>query len=155
MSKEKIELAEIQREIEQEFSKNKYPELPVQFENFLEINNDEAVFLPDEFDLRIVDLQRQCEVHYDIPIRGRLPFLKRFIKRIYGFHMKQLWEMQNGINKEMAELLCQVRNYIHREHETTEQLKKQCDDYEKRIRYLEELVKKNEDSSSFTHTLLW
>lgn len=136
MGEEDRQLQEACLKIEKEYSECRYPELPAQFENFLE-NPDGMSFYEDDFHEAAEGLRRQCVVDYDFPIRGRFLRIKRFIKKLYRFHMKQLWDTQNGINREMAELFCRAGDYICRQKE----LEEKCKDYEKRIQQLEEMVK--------------
>lgn len=97
-----------------------------------------------ERDVRYMD--RSYYVDYDQPITGRSPRIKKFIKSLYQFHLRPLWDAQNCFNLKAASAMSQMRNFVLQQIEQNEQMEKHLEELRKVCREqelkIEQLEKK-------------
>ncbi len=97
----------------------------------------QGVFFQSQLEEDLEFLNSSYHVDYQAPIPGRLKKLKLLLKKLYGFHMKPMWQHQNDINAEIVMALNQMRYFIIEQKAENEVLKKRIDELENSERIIE------------------
>ena len=92
--------------------------------------------------------------HLDVYKRqtGRSPRVKKFIKSLYQFHLRPLWDAQNCFNLKAASAMNQMRNFVLQQigqneqvEKHLEELRKVCREQELRIEQLEKMLSEEKE----------
>ena len=143
-----INIDEIMQELRNNAKNKSYPKEAVAFDAVCARKKEAEDF--DFFrelmerDVRYMD--RSYYVDYDQPITGRSPGIKKFIKSLYQFHLRPLWDAQNCFNLKAASAMSQMRNFVLQQIEQNEQMEKHLEELRKVCREqelkIEQLEKK-------------
>ena len=143
-----INIDEIMQELRNNAKNKSYPKEAVAFDAVCARKKEAEDF--DFFrelmerDVRYMDLIYY--VDYYQPITGRSPRIKKFIKSLYQFHLRPLWDAQNCFNLKAASAMSQMRNFVLQQIEQNEQMEKHLEELRKVCREqelkIEQLEKK-------------
>ena len=143
-----INIDEIMQELRNNAKNKSYPKEAVAFDAVCARKKEAEDF--DFFrelmerDVRYMD--RSDYVDYDQPITGRSHRIKKFIKSLYQFHLRPLWDAQNCFNLKAASAMSQMRNFVLQQIEQNEQMEKHLEELRKVCREqelkIEQLEKK-------------
>lgn len=143
-----INIDEIMQELRNNAKNKSYPKEAVAFDAVCarkkEAEDFEFFRELMERDVRYMD--RSYYVDYAQPITGRSPRIKKFIKSLYQFHLRPLWDAQNCFNLKAASAMSQMRNFVLQQIEQNEQMEKHLEELRKVCREqelkIEQLEKK-------------
>jgi len=143
-----INIDEMMQELRNNVKSKNYPKEALAFDAVCSKKKEEEDldFFKElmERDVRYMD--RSYYVDYDQPITGRSPRIKKFIKGLYQFHQRPLWDAQNCFNLKAASAMGQMRNFVLQQMAQNEQMEKQLEELRKVCREqasrIEQLEKK-------------
>lgn len=94
-----INVEDIMEELRTQAASRKYAKEAPDFETVMEAEE----LPPRPFHLgmlrrEVQAFQKNCQVEYDIPVSGKGAGVKRWIRKLYRFHLKPLFDSQNDVN---------------------------------------------------------
>lgn len=149
-----INIDEIMQELRNNVKNKSYPKEAIAFDAVCARKKEaeDLDFFKElmERDVRYMD--RSYYVDYDQPITGRSPRIKKFIKSLYQFHIRPLWDAQNCFNLKAASAMNQMRNFVLQQigqneqmEKHLEELRKVCREQELKIEQLEKMLSEEKE----------
>lgn len=141
-----INIDDIMDELRDNVNKRKYPKEAMDFKTLCpkkeQIQGTD--FFMGRLNQDIQDMNENYYVDFERKISGRFQKVKQFVRRLYQFHMKPMWDSQNYFNVKAASAVFQLRNFVCEQKEINIQmeekimgLEKTCREQEFRIAQLE------------------
>lgn len=142
-----INIDEIMRELRDNIKRRVYPKEAVNFDTVRSKKKEieDVDFFKELMERDVRYMNRGYYVDYDLPLTGRNLRIKKFIKRLYQFHQRPIWDIQNCFNMKATSALTQMRNFVlqqmaqdEQREKDLEELRKICREQELRITQLEQ-----------------
>ncbi|MFR5411828.1 MAG: hypothetical protein ACLTJE_10720 [Enterocloster bolteae] len=149
-----INIDEIMRELQDNIKRRSYPKEAVDFDTVCSKNTEieDVDFFKECMERDVRYINRSYYVDYDFTITGKKRGIKKFIRRLYQFHMRPMWDTQNCFNLKAASALTQMRNFVLQQmaqneqmEKNLEELRKICREQELRITQLEKKLSEEKE----------
>lgn len=144
----KVNVESIMMELKEKAAARVYPKEALDFEVQTDDSEDDEIDFYMAYLKRDINLLNQSYfIDYEVPITGKAQTVKRWIRKLYRFHLKPLSEKQNNFNMETVFALNQIYSFIGQELKekdemkaVLERLERQCGEQKKRIERLERML---------------